>query len=224
MEFVWKGWQDTPISVPGNQIRVDGVLEQSSAWEETREFPERAAEVPAPNGGFYAAAKHAIVLRRNGEEKSVSDGLGHVTALACSSDAWRLYVADLTRRFIFAYSILPDGTLGAQYKLAALHLPHDCHQIGATDICVSDADRIFVATELGVQGIVSFGLADIILPLPDDAPARRVALTNDGWLYAASDDRIYRRKVKARAVVSGKCTPPATPGYGDGFDYSRPHE
>ena len=224
MEFLWQGWRDTPVAMPKGQLRLQNVLEPGCPWEETTaDFPARGS-AQAPPGGVYSFTDTAILLTDNeGNSRVVADGLGHITALAVSSDGWRLYVADLDRRFVFAYAIDPDGTLGAQYKLAPLHLPHDCRELGASDLCVSANDRVFAATELGVQGIVSFGLTDMILPLPDDVPARRVAL-EDGWLYAASDKAVFRRKVKETPAIPGKCKEPATPGYGDGFDYSRPHD
>ena len=224
MKFLWENWRDTPTSMPRGQLRIGNVLEAGCSWEETTaDFPSHAS-VTAPSGGVYSFTDTCILLS-NGMEKPrvVADSLGHITGLAVSSDNWRLYVTDLTRRFVFAYAINPDGTLGAQYKHAPFHLPHDCRQIGATDLCVSAGDRVFVATEIGVQGIVSFGLTDIILPLPGDVPARRIAL-KDGWLYAASDNAVFRRKVKEMPATPGECREPSTPQYGDGFNYSRPHD
>ena len=223
MAFLWDGWQNgTPTSMPKGQLRLQKVLEPGSAWETTADFPE-AVPVKTPFGGVYSFTDTAILLAGGQEPpRIVADGLGHITGIAISTDGWRLYVADLMRRFIFAYAIQPDGTLGAQYKLAPFHLPHDCHQIGATGLCVSAKDRVFAATELGVQGIVSFGITDLILPLPGDVPARRVAL-KDGWLYAASDTAIYRRRVQEFPPTPGHFTAPTTPGYGDDVNNARPH-
>ena len=92
------------------------------------------------------------------------------------------------------------------------------------DLCVAADDRVFVATELGVQGIVSFGLNDLILPLPNDLPADKVRMEGN-LLYAASGDKIFRRPLAISAPADdGKPLPPKTAGYSDGFDYSRPHD
>ena len=92
------------------------------------------------------------------------------------------------------------------------------------DLCVAADDRVFIATELGVQSIVSFGLNDVILPLPGDLPADKVRLEGN-ILYAASGDKIFRRPLAISAPVEdAKPAAPKTPGYSDGFDYSRPHD
>ena len=133
-----------------------------------------------------------------------------------------MYIADRERRFIYAMSIQPDGSLTGLYKLASLHLAHDCRTIGAVDTALLANDRLLTATELGIQGIVSFGLTDLILPLPGDLPADRVEVEGN-MLFAASGDRVFCRELKTGAADPAQKIAPSTPGYGDGFDYSRSH-
>ena len=223
MTFVWNKWQTEPVKAGKNQIRIQKLLAPGSHWESAENIPEpRPAK--APNGGIYTFKGGQIILKADGKETVVAETLDKITALAVSSDHWRLYVADAARRFIYAYTIQSDGTLSAQYKLAPFHLAHDCRIIGALDLCVAEDDRVFIATELGVQGIVSFGLNDVILPLPGDLPADKVRLEGN-ILYAASGDKIFRRPLAISApAADAKPAAPKTAGYSDGFDYSRPHD
>ncbi|MCR4574961.1 MAG: hypothetical protein K5787_14475 [Lentisphaeria bacterium] len=223
MTFVWDKWQTEPVKAGKNQIRIQKLLAPGSHWELVNSIPEpRSAK--APNGGFYTFKGGQIILKQDGQEKVVANDLSNIKALAVSSDHWRLYVADSNRRFVYAYTIQPDGSLSAQYKLAPFHLAHDCRVIGALDLCVAADDRVFVATELGVQSIVSFGLNDVILPLPGDLPADKVRLEGN-LLYAASGDKIFRRPLAIAAPADDdKPSAPKTAGYSDGFDYSRPHD
>ena len=223
MTFVWDKWQTEPVKAGKNQIRIRNLLAAGSQWEPAENIPE-PRQAKAPNGGFYTLKEGKILLVNDGKETIVDETLDKITALAMSSDHWRLYVADAARRFIYAYTIQPDGTLSAQYKLAPFHLAHDCRVIGALDLCVAADDRVFIATELGVQSIVSFGLNDVILPLPGDLPADKVRLEGN-ILYAASGDKIFRRPLAISApAADAKPAAPKTPGYADGFDYSRPHD
>ncbi len=224
MEFLWKDWETTPLRVQKNQIRIENLLDAKEIWEETEKRMPAAHTAVVSSAGEYTFSGGKILLRTGEGEKTVADDLEEITAIALSTDGWRLYVADCRRRFIYAYAILPDGSLGAQYKLSPLHLAHDCRHIGARDLCVLEDDRVLAATELGIQGIVSFGITDLILPLPGDAPAIRVAM-EDTWLYAeASNGKCYRRKLKRKAFVStGEAVAPSTPGYGDGVSYNREH-
>ena len=223
MTFVWDKWQTEPIKAGKNQIRIRNLLAPGSHWESTETIPE-PRQAKAPNGGYYTFKEGKILLVNDGKETVVAETLDKITALAISSDHWRLYVADANRRFVYAYTIQPDGTLSAQYKLAPFHLAHDCRIIGALDMCVAEDDRVFIATELGVQSIVSFGLNDVILPLPGDLPADKVRLEGN-ILYAASGDKIFRRPLAISApAADAKPAAPKTPGYADGFDYSRPHD
>ena len=223
MTFVWDKWQTEPIKAGKNQIRIRNLLAPGSHWESTETIPE-PRQAKAPNGGYYTFKEGKILLVNDGKETVVAETLDKITALAISSDHWRLYVADANRRFVYAYTIQPDGTLSAQYKLAPFHLAHDCRIIGALDMCVAEDDRVFIATELGVQSIVSFGLNDVILPLPGDLPADKVRLEGN-ILYATSGDKIFRRLLTISApAADAKPAAPKTPGYSDGFDYSRPHD
>ena len=77
-------------------------------------------------------------------------------------------------------------------------MPTDFINPGAYDICVDCNDRVFAATELGVQCIRSYGLIDLILPLPQNQVPRRLAI-KDGCLYAECGGKIYSRKIKSSA-------------------------
>ncbi|MBQ2279265.1 MAG: hypothetical protein II333_11905, partial [Clostridia bacterium] len=65
------------------------------------------------------------------------------------------------------------------------------------DLCASSDDRLYAATEAGIQCIRSFGLIDAIVPLPDGLVPREIEFdTVDGmtYLYARAENRIFRRR------------------------------
>lgn len=221
MGFLWANWETVPVRPLFNQIRIRKLTASGSSWQRYNgTFPER--QPAAFNGGIYTFSGGNIYFEKDGIKQIAAGGFEKITALGISSDKWRLYIADAARRFIYAMSIFPDGSLDQCCKLAPLHLRYDFTTPGASDITVLADDRVLAATELGIQGIVSFGLTDLILPLPGDLPAERVTVYQN-TLYAASGEQIFVRKLKISAGKSDTANAPETPGYSDGFSYKRSH-
>lgn len=218
MRFLWAGWKDEPVKTLHNPDRVERLVTFGDPWRETDEaIPERQpAQTPM---GVYDFDGGKIFLTPNGgERRQVSDQFRQITALGVSSDEWRLYVADRDSRFIDAISILPDGSLGARYHLAPLRLGPNPSILGATDLCVDTQDRVYAATELGIQGIVSFGIVDAILPLPGDAAAEKLAFGGVGnqTVYVRSGEKVWKRVFKTTGRLAGD--PPQKPGTTNYFD------
>ncbi len=223
MKFIWANWKTMPVTTMATQIRIRKLVADGSTWREySGTFPKSSNKICC-NGGSYTFSEGTIFWEREGKRKAVADGFGRITALGLSSDKWRLYIADATRRFIYAISIMPDGSLANLYKLAPLHLAHDFRTPGATDLVVLSDDRVLAATELGVQGVVSFGLTDLILPLPGDRAAERIAVVGK-TLYVSAGDKVFTRELKISAQQEdGAPVAPSSPEYADNFAYTRSH-
>lgn len=219
LNFLWKNWQSEPVAPLFQQERLNRIVEFGTTWEETKDpFP---APIPARTtiGEFSGDGGKIIFTDLNGKRTTVTNEFGDITSLAVSTDGWRLYVADRLKRFIYALAINPDGTLGKPYTLAPLRLPLDIKQLGANAICVDTKDRLYAATSLGIQSIISFGAIDAILPLPSDLPAEDVAFGGDDrqTLYVRSGEKIFKRTMKTTGKqIDFPITPPGTNGYFDG--------
>lgn len=138
-----------------------------------------------------------------------------------STDGWRIYSVAPQSRFVTAESLMPDGARAQKYVLSNLHLAWNARKVGATALAVLEDDRVLVATDLGVQGVVSFGLTDLILPLPNDLPCDNLTVVGK-TLYAASGDKVFKRELQRAAADRTKTVEPSSPGYGEG-PYSREH-
>lgn len=211
------------VTVPRRCVRFASIVPENSSWQMVSEV-ETPSHLSLKAGGVsYEVRKGKLKVKSPSRKAFVGKELQNISSIAFSSDMWRLYVADASRRFIYACTLDTLGVPCSMYKLAPLHLAHDCKTIGGLDICVSSDDRVFVATELGVQSICSFGLTDIILPLPGDVPAIRVWMVED-WLYAeSSEGSVYRRQLNVSAHDGESPSTPSDRGYNDKFNYSRPH-
>jgi gluconolactonase len=216
--YLWADWDTKPVMPGRNQPRIEGMFDLGSRWTQTDEaMPEKTPA--ATQAGVFSFRGGGIFLTTpGGEKKAVAEDFQEITAIALSTDRWRLYVADKSRRYVFAMSICPDGSLKDRYILAPIHLAPDCRTIGAMDLCVDIQDRVYTATELGIQGIVSFGINDSIIPLPGDLPAEGLAFGGEAGdvMYARSGGRVFKRrwKVRGHRQSDPPMAPPA-PGYGN---------
>ena len=141
---------------------------------------------------------------------------------ARSVDGGRLYSVAPDSRFVSADTLDGVGGRHGRFVLSALHLAWNARSVGGCALAVLQDDRVLVATDLGVQGVVSFGLTDVILPLPDDLPADNITVVGT-TLYAASGKKVFRRELSVPAADSKRQVAPSTPTYGDGYNYCREH-
>ena len=134
---------------------------------------------------------------------------------AVSTDGWRVYSVAPDSRFVMSEELRTDGSRTNRYVLSNLHLAWNARRVGGNALAVLEDDRVLVATELGVQGVVSFGITDLVLPLPGDLPADNIAVVGR-TLYAASGAKVFRRELAKSAADPTKRVAPSSPGYGDG--------
>ena len=219
LKFLWKDWQNSPVRPLRQQERLNRLVEFGTTWEETEDpFPD---PLPARTtiGDYSFDGGHIIFTDLDGKKRVVNSEFGNISALAISTDRWRLYVADRLKHCVYALAIHPDGSLGKPYTLAPLRLSPKIEQLGASAICVDTKDRLYVATPLGIQSIISFGIIDAILPLPGDLQADDVAFGGDEGriLYARSGEKVFKRRMKTVGKpLDLPITPPGTNGYYDG--------
>lgn len=200
MRFLWNGWKDAPVARKALSKRMKEVVSENSSWEAAARIC-RAKEWAVSDGDFTAEGtyrpKGSMIWfeKANGEKVVAADGFEEITAVAVSSDKWRLYIADKRRACIYAATIWPDGSLDKPYVHCALHQKTDFTYPGAFSICVDNQDRIYAATEIGIQTVRSFGLIDAILEHPENLQTEKVALSADGYLYARTEEGSFRRKL-----------------------------
>ncbi len=188
MRFLWKDWQTEPVTVQKFSERVERVVSVGDAWEkcDSSLMPD-CTEIPLPNDN----ALREVSLASERYDKAI---------MALSSDKWRIYFADKHRGCIYAMAINSDGTLGGEYMHGALHHKTDFRYPGAFYIAVDMEDRVYAATEIGIQCIRSYGLIDVILENPDGKIADRIEVGADGYLYALCGSDCYRRKLNGKVA------------------------
>jgi enterochelin esterase-like enzyme len=202
LRWIWQDWDTKPVAPLFYSERILRYVDADKPWQECSEPMPSKTRAKTAHGIYTAENGKVNLTAADGSVRVVADGFGDISSIAVSSDKWRLYIADRTRRYVFAMSIYSGGLLKNNYILAHLHLAEDCRKFGADDICVDRSDSVYAATELGVQTITSFGITDCIFSLPGNAAVEEVAFggINNDVLYAKCGKRIFKRQWKTRGL------------------------
>ncbi len=212
MRFLWQDWQTQPVKALGLPPRVADIVMPEEPWTSTNDAMPTPL-IPTVDVGSYSYDQNKIWLNREDGTKTLVGDTGYpISGLALSSDGWLLYIAAVGRRFIDAMAIQPDGSLTDRFAHAHLHIADDCILLGATGICVDTQDRLYAATQLGIQTFSSRGHNNTILPLPGHLPVDKVAFggSDNSILYAESGGRVFKRKVKTKGTTIGELNSPST--------------
>ena len=176
---LWKNWRYEKIAVKKVSPRMEQIISPDLGWEKADEMPDTPE----------------LTTWRGVAER--------VTAL--SADGRRLYAADPANGCVYAYTMNRGAPCG-RYNFASLHMPTDFGCPGAYDIVVGSDDRVYAATEMGIQCIRSFGLIDVIVPLPGHAVPLRLYLGGGDtpYMYAETAEGVYMRRWLAAGGADGK--------------------
>ncbi|MBR2861074.1 MAG: hypothetical protein IKB86_04475 [Clostridia bacterium] len=197
--FLWKNWKTESITVKEFSPRVANVVLPENKWESFEgAFPNSKECISCglftKKGAYVADGSKIYFIDESGIKTIFADGFDDICAICLSSDKWRLYIADRNRGIIYAATLNPDGSCGGIYTHGVLHLNND-FRLCAIDMCVDCFDRLYVATEIGIQTIRPYGLIDAILVNPEEKAVQKLVLNDDGYLYALCKNNVYRRKL-----------------------------
>ena len=160
------------------------------------------------NGGYYTDPTNHKVWHFDfdGKRMLVDEGIGFPNGVIASPDRSLLIVSDTHGRFLHSYQIQPDGKLLYKQPYGHLHLTDDNAQSGADGMTVDDQGRIYVTTRLGVQVMDQLGRCHFIIRKPSDGWLSNVVFGGPklDTLYATCGDKVFKRKLNAKGVVSWK--------------------
>ncbi|MEQ1861691.1 MAG: SMP-30/gluconolactonase/LRE family protein [Chthoniobacteraceae bacterium] len=153
------------------------------------------------------------LLPKEGPARVVDKGLRFSNGIALSPDQSLLYVADSRTKWVYSYSVQPDGSLKNKQKYFWLHEPDTADDSGADGIEVDRDGRVYVATKMGIQVCDQAGRVNCILPTPNGKVSN---LCFGGpkfdTLYATCGDKVFKRKMKVAGAPSwGAPVKPAAP-------------
>jgi hypothetical protein len=208
--FIWKNWASQPVAVGEYSRTLSAVVDKNSPWtavaDQTPIPPHVAASVD--HGTYEARGGEIWLVPKAGNPRKVAEGFYDISAIAVSSDLWRLYIGDRRQRYLMSMTITPDGSLKDLRKVNVLHIATDSTVIGARDIAVDTQDRIYAATDAGIQVATPDTYVQMILPLPGDLPADKVVFDGQ-MLYVTSGTQVFKRAVQVTGrTASSPMAPP----------------
>ncbi len=160
------------------------------------------------NGDLYftdSAAKKVWFIPKGGKPRVVDEGIEYANGVMFSPDQTLLYVSDYAGQLSWAFQIQADGSLAHKQRYFYLHMP-DAATRSSADGMTGDANgNVYIATALGVQVFDQIGKCHAIIP----GPVRSLSMSsvkfggaNMDEMYVTTGDKVFKRKTKAKGVVS----------------------
>ena len=199
-EFIWKDYE-TPITPNANSPRFDKVFTKGEAWQkiDSFEFSSKKEIFIKGNGFTYTVCGNKIYKVKDGEKSEAYTFKNNIDAIALSKDGWKLYIAGKNLPCVYTLSILDNGELKGELIHSHIHRHTDFLFAGASDIAIDNHDRLFAATEIGIQAIRAWGLSDAIAPLPENLIPKNIEVLteeNKSFIVVGTEKGIYKREIE----------------------------
>lgn len=155
--------------------------------------------------------KRVWLVRPNGEKQVADTGIANPNGVRLSPDQSLLLVSDTKGGFVYSFVINEDGTLAHKQPYHHLHLVDGRLDSGADGMTVDTQGRLYVTSQAGLQICDQAGRVIGIIPKPQNAWLANVAFAGAQMdeLYVTTADKVYKRKTKARGVLT--FLPPVRP-------------
>ena len=181
-----ENFEGVPFQRP-NDIVIDksgGVYFTDSGTRPTKDAPNPP---PSHPGLFYVTP--------TGELKRLANDIDRPNGVQLSKDEKVLYVANTLGEHVLAYDVAADGSISNKRKFARLDgwkNEDNAWSSGADGLAIDDNDRLYVASNSGIEVFTSQGDALGIIPLPQKPQNIAFAGTDKKTLYAVGRGSAYK--------------------------------
>src|SRR5262249_26920707 len=152
--------------------------------------------------------KRVWFVDRQGNKRVAHEGILFPNGVRFSSDHAFLNVADTLSRWVWSFSVQPDGSLANGVPFFRLEIPDevDSGQLrsGADGMTLDTDGFLYVATNLGIQIFDPPGKTVGILRKPDkNRNPSNVVFGGPGLqtLYVTQGEKVYRRPIKRKGTL-----------------------
>ncbi|MBI4906036.1 MAG: SMP-30/gluconolactonase/LRE family protein [Acidobacteria bacterium] len=177
-----------------------------------------------PRGEIYftdPANKRIWLVDTKGSKRvvhqSTANGMLLPNGIRFSPDHGFIQVADTLSRWIWSFSVQPDGSLTNGVPFHRLELPDEVEngplRSGADGMTVDTEGFLYVATKLGIQIADPAGRTVGILNKPDTSDPSNVVFAGPELqaLYVTAGPKVYRRPIKRKGMFPWVAVTPPRP-------------
>lgn len=186
----------------GQDMPLHDIIKPGEDWK------PHAGFMPRPPTFYTADARNHLILLNRGRSdfgEPLKHPLKEPTCCAVSLSGSTLLVADASDRYVWAFRIEKDGTLGPGDRYCRLRVrgddrrkrdtPAEAYKADPSAMTVDGASRTYVATNLGIQVFDPTGRLCGVITAP---PGRVTELAFQGnRLYAQAGDKVFVREMLA---------------------------
>ncbi|HTD25305.1 MAG TPA: SMP-30/gluconolactonase/LRE family protein [Terriglobales bacterium] len=148
-----------------------------------------------------------------GNKRVVYTGIEFPNGVRTSPDQSLLLVDDTHGKWVWSFQIQPDGSLENGQPFYRMETPDDSSQSGADGMTLDTEGFLYVTTRLGVQICDQPGRVAAIINKPQGKSLSNIVFGGPDmqWLYVTNRDKVYRRHMKRKGVVSWNLVMPPVP-------------
>jgi len=198
----------------GNRYVVAGAAKQILCYDKNNKVKVIADSISANdlvvtyNGNIYLTSPDGSInpsklylIKPGGEKVMVDQGLKFANGLALSPDQTQLYVTESASHWVWAYHVMPDGTLAYKQRYGWLHALDTDDNAWSDGLKCDTAGRVFVTSRAGIQVLDQVGRVNAILPLPE-GQASNCCFGGPSFdiLYVSAGGKVYKRRLRTRGA------------------------
>ncbi|EIC28283.1 MULTISPECIES: SMP-30/gluconolactonase/LRE family protein [Methylomicrobium] len=182
---------------PNDLVRASngGIYFTDSGTRPTKEQPNPP---PSHPGVFY--------ISPSGELKRLANDIERPNGIQLSKDEKVLYVANTPGEHILAYDIAADGSIGNRRNFAKLEGwkqgEDKTWSSGADGLALDDEDRLYVASNAGVEVFDAKGAALGVIPIPNKPQNLAFAGKDKKILYVVGRGAAYKIPLLVQGIGS----------------------
>ncbi len=158
--------------------------------------------------------KRVWYIDAKGSKRVVADkGFEFPNGVVLSPDQSLLLVCDTRLRWVWSFQIQPDGSLANGEPFYRLETLDDSSMSGADGMTVDTEGYLYVTSRMGIQVCDQPGRVVAIIGSPGPRGPSNVVFGGPDldWLFATSNDKVYKRRLRRKGVVSWNVLKPPQP-------------
>jgi len=180
---------------------------------------DTASQLPQASVSEIAAATAALArlhhsaIAAAAAEAGLRTGFREILVSLGRRNQSLLLVVDTMDRWVGSFQIQPDGSLADGEPFYRLEISDDAPRAGGDGMTLDSEGYLYVATRTGIQVCDQPGRVVAIINKPQPKGISNVVFGGPelDWLFVTATDKVYRRHLRRKGVVSWAPVKPPQP-------------